>query len=684
MSDITIPGTESNLPIAPDVESPAVETASPDASEASIEAELPPVPVAEPEAEPAPVESAPEAASEPEPPVDAKFDPEMAAEVEAEAEQEAFAEPEPAAAPTAISAPAAAVEKKAAQEPEPAPEPVEPEESFADIFSEFQRTHTRREAGGSQIRGTVVAVTADSVLVDIGFKSEGILPLTAFPANREPVKAGDALQVSVKGRDEDGYYQLSLFRTAVPKDWTSLEKAFAEKSTIVGTVTGVVKGGLHVDVGVRAFLPASRSGARDAAEMEKLIGEEIRIRITKLDVADEDVVVDRRVVTEEEALESKSRRYAEVQEGAVVDGTVRSLTEYGAFVDLGGVDGLLHISDIAWSRVANVADILTVGQQLEVKVLKIEPESRRIALGLKQLQPHPWDAVAEKYAVGDRVHGVVTRIADFGAFVELEAGVEGLVHLSEMSWSKRIHKATEVVNLGDVIDAVILAIAIPERRISLGLKQALGDPWVQAAARLTPGSIVEGPVASITKFGAFVQVSEGVEGLVHISEIAADRRLNHPSDLLRVGQVVRAMVLDLDKEKRQLRLSIKQLIPTSLDEFLAEHKVGDAVTGRVASIESGVAQVELGEGIFCSCKLPAEAPAEPAPSAEEAPAAGKIDLSAFSSMLKTKWKTGSAGVDAASKSKAKGPETAGPGQVRSFRISSIDTAAKRISLELVQ
>jgi small subunit ribosomal protein S1 len=708
MSETAIPGHEPTSPTIAEVESPIAETVAEAASESNVsETSMDAQPVATSEseaiAEPAPVEAAPESASENEillePPTDPKIDLDMAAEVEAETEEtaveagEPFAAPvesepiESAAAPAPIaeaapSAPATPkVEPKPKLEPkvEPEPEPAQPEESFADIFSEFQRTHSRRD-GSSQIRGTVVAVTADSVLVDIGFKSEGILPVAAFATSKEPPKPGDALQVSVKGRDEDGYYALSLFRTAIPKDWTSLERAFADKSTIVGTVTGVVKGGLHVDVGVRAFLPASRSGARDAAEMEKLIGEEIRVRITKLDVADEDVVVDRRVVTEEEALEGKARRFGEVKEGAVVDGTVRSLTEYGAFVDLGGVDGLLHISDIAWSRVAKVEDVLTVGQQLEVKVLKIDPETKRIALGLKQLQAHPWDAVAEKFTAGQRVRGVVTRIAEFGAFVELEPGVEGLVHLSEMSWSKRIHKATEVVNFGDVIEAVILNINIPDRRISLGLKQALGDPWVEAAARLAAGSVVEGSVASITKFGAFVAVSEGVEGMVHISEIAADRRLNHPSDVLRVGQSVRAMVLDLDKEKRQLRLSIKQLIPTSLDEFLAEHKAGDAVTGRVASIHDGVAQVELGEGILCSCKLPAEKPAEPA--VEEAPKAATVDLSALSSMLKNKWKTGAPAASAAS-SKTKA-EPVSAGQVRSFRISQIDSAAKRVTLELVQ
>jgi small subunit ribosomal protein S1 len=670
MSDASIPETEISLPVIPE-------------AEFNADGLLPPPNVSGPEKGAETVadfgfledEPASEWELPPAPPVDPKVDPGMASEVETETLERA----RQAAALLAAQKDAPPSETP----PGTATEPGAPEESFADIYSEFQRTHSRRE-GESRIRGTVVAVTADSVLVDIGFKSEGILPLAAFPAGSEPANPGDALEVSVKGRDQDGYYELSLFRTAIPRDWSSLERAFEEKSTIVGTVTGVIKGGLHVDVGVRAFLPASRSGARDAAEMEKLIGQEIRVRITKLDVQDEDVVVDRRVVTEEEAQELKTRRYAEVREGAVVDGAVRSITEYGAFLDLDapfdGLTGLLHISDLAWSRVANVGDILTVGQQLEVKILKIDPETRRIALGLKQLQAHPWDAVAEKYSLGQRVRGVVSRIADFGAFIELEPGVEGLVHLSEMSWSKRIHKATEVVNVGDVVDAVILSIAIPERRIGLGLKQALGDPWVEAAARLAPGSVVEGPVASITRFGAFIQVSEGVEGLVHISEIAADRRLNRPSDLLHVGQVVRALVLELDKDKRQLRLSIKQLIPTGLDEFLAEHKVADRVTGRVVSIAGGSAQVEVGDGILCRCTLPEETAPAPAPAAT----GGKVDLSAFSSMLASKWKTGSA--DAAGSGTAAGKEPGREpviaGQVRSFRISQLDAGAKQIVLEL--
>ncbi len=434
---------------------------------------------------------------------------------------------------------------------------------------------------------------------------------------------------------------------------------------------------MHVDVGVRAFLPASRSGGRDAAEMEKLVGQEILCRITKLDVDEEDVVVDRRVVTEEEALKAKGHRLAEIHEGAVVEGTVRSLADYGAFVDLGGIDGLLHVSDIAWSRIGKASDVLEVGQSLQVKVLKIDPESKRISLGLKQLQAHPWDTVATTFAVGDRVRGTVTRTVEFGAFVEIAPGVEGLVHLSEMSWSKRIHKATEVLNTGDTVDAVILGISVEERRVSLGLKQALGDPWVEAAEKIRVGSVVEGPVASLTKFGAFVQVSEGVQGLVHISEITAERRLNHPSDVLRVGEVIRAQVLEIDKEKRQLRLSMKQLVPTSLDEFLSEHREGDPVTGRVVSIENEVALVELGEGILARCVLPT--PATETPTAESK-TSGAIDLSVFSSMLKSKWKSGESPVSHTAQPEATSSELVRVGQVRAFSIGKIDPAEKSIEL----
>ncbi|HYM76863.1 MAG TPA: S1 RNA-binding domain-containing protein [Candidatus Dormibacteraeota bacterium] len=547
---------------------------------------------------------------------------------------------------------------------------AESSESFGDILSQFQKSHSRKADGGKQLNGTVIAVTAEAVFFDIGYKSEGILPLTALQG--ETLKPGDKALVTVKGRDLDGYYELSRFKVERPMDWSALEKAFADKSSVLGTVTAVIKGGFSVDVGVRAFMPASRSGVRDAADMEKLVGQEIRCRIIKLDVTDEDVVVDRRVVAEEEERSAKERLYSQFKEGDTLSGTVRSLTEYGAFVDLGGVDALLHVSDISWGRVNKPADVLSVGQPVEVKVLKLgtEAEKRRISVGLKQLQPHPWDAVAQKFNAGDRVRGTVTRLMEFGAFVELEPGIEGLIHISEMSWSKgKIRKASDVVKPGETVEVVILGIKAAEQRISLGLKQALGDPWVDVPQRFPVGSEVEGPVTSLMKFGAFVQLSEGVEGLIHVSEISAEKRIGQPAEVLRVGQVVKALVLGIDAEKRQMKLSMKQLVPTGIDEYLAEHKEGDMVTGRLVD-ESGT-RVELGEGIHAACKAGSAVPA--AKSKAEAATSAKADLSSLSSMLQARWKTG-----AGAPVKA---EPARAGQVRSFRIAQIDRATKKIVVE---
>jgi small subunit ribosomal protein S1 len=544
-------------------------------------------------------------------------------------------------------------------------------ESFDQILSQFEQSHSRRSSEDRrQISGTVVAVSAEQVFVDIGYKTEGVLPLSIFVSAGETVEPGGKLLVSVKGRNEEGYYELSRLRVEQPKDWTALEKAFEDKAVISGTVTAVVKGGLTVDVGVRAFMPGSRSGARDAAEMEKLVGQEIRCRIIKLDAAEEDVVVDRRAVAEEEDRSTKERRYSEIQEGDTVSGTVRSITDYGAFVDIGGVDGLLHISDIAWGRVEKPADVLTVGQQVDAKVLKIEPAGKRISLGLKQLQPHPWDAVEGKYQAGERVRGAVTRVTDFGAFGELEQGIEGMVHISEMSWAKKVRKPGDMVKPGDVVEVMILGVNVAERRMSLGLKQTLGDPWVDAAERFAVGSQVEGPVTSFTKFGAFVQLAEGVEGMIHVSEISAEKRIERPQDVLRAGQVVKAKVLDVDKEKRQLRLSMKQLVPTGLDEYIAEHKEGDVVTGRLIEVSGGSARVELGEGIQANGRVTLEAAA-----VEEKPAAA-LDLSSFSSMLAAKWKNG----PAASEAKA---EPVRVGQIRSFRITKLSHESKAIEVQLI-
>jgi small subunit ribosomal protein S1 len=319
------------------------------------------------------------------------------------------------------------------------------------------------------------------------------------------------------------------------------------------------------------------------------------------------------------------------------------------------------------------SDILSVGQEIEARVLKVDPEKRRISLGMKQLLPHPWDAAADKYKPGERVRGTVTRLMDFGAFVEIEPGVEGLIHVSEMSWSKKVRKPSDAVKPGETVEAVILGVNVAERRISLGLKQALGDPWVEAAKNLGIGSVIEGPVVSITKFGAFVQIAEGVEGMIHVSEISAEKRINHPQDVLKIGQTVKAQVLDVDGAKRNVRLSIKQMVPSSLDEYIVEHKEGDVVTGRVVQVSGGIARVELGEGVFAACSMVEEASAKE----EKLPVAKAADLGSLSSMLQQRWKSGASPIAAK-------PDASSAGQIRSFRISRLDPAAKKIELELAK
>ena len=531
----------------------------------------------------------------------------------------------------------------------------------------------------------MVSVSADQVILDVGYKMEGVLPRSAFENNAEGVKAGDRFPVSITGRNEENYYVLSRFKVAQPRDWSALERAFAEKTAVAGTVTAVVKGGLSVDVGVRAFMPASRSGTREAAELEALVGQEITCRITKIDTADEDVVVDRRVVLEEQARAELEGRRASLNEGDIVTGTVRTIMPYGAFVtiggaetggpQIGGVDGLLHVSDISRTRIAKPEDVLSVGQELTLKILRIDPDTKKISLGLKQLQPEPWETAVERFPVGARVSGTVTRLMDFGAFVEIEPGLEGLVHISEMSWAKKVRHPSDLLKAGDRVDAVILSVKPEEKRIALGLKQTLADPWVEAQRQFPAGTQVSGTVTKIMAFGAFIEIAEGVEGMVHISEIVPDRRLNHPSDILRVGQKVQALVLALDAEKRQMKLSMKQLVPTSIDEYIAEHKPGDTVSGRVVEVAGSTLQVDLGEGIRARGRVGKAAKTKAAESSAEPSAPGKPDLSQLSSMLKARWKGNAPAQEAK-------PEPLAEGQLRSFKIVKLDAEKKAIEVEL--
>lgn len=556
-----------------------------------------------------------------------------------------------------------------------AEEPAE-DNSFGDILSEFeQSSHGGRSNEGLQ--GTVVSISPESVFVDIGRKVDGVLPVEQFrdASGKLTIQVGDKMLVSITGRDQEGSYTLSTIKVERPKDWSALERAFAEKRAIGGVVTEAVKGGLRVDVGSAAFLPASRSGTKDQAELEKLVGQEIQCRIIKLDTASEDVVVDRRVILEEEEARAREQKFGELQEGAVVRGTVRSVTDFGAFVDLGGVDGLLHVTDMAWHRVSKPSEIVSVGDSVEVKVLKINPENKRISLGLKQLAPDPWTIAAERFHTGDRVQGKVSRLTDFGAFVELLPGVDGLIHISEMSWAKKVRKPSDVLKVGEMVEAVVLGVNAGERRISLGLKQALGDPWEDALKKYLVGAVAEGPVTSLTNFGCFIDLGGGIDGMIHISDITREKRLNHPREALSTGQTVRAVVLEVDRERRRIKLGMKQLEPTTADEYIAEHQVGESVTGRIVEASKGRAKVELGDGVFAECRLREDVANGSSARSEENQPAAKADLSSLTAMLSARWKQGPV---------AASPQQEGPraGQVRTFRIVKLDQPNKKIEVEL--
>jgi small subunit ribosomal protein S1 len=547
--------------------------------------------------------------------------------------------------------------------------------SFADILSQFEQEH-REPSPGETLHGTVVTVTPEAVIVDIGRKMEGIIPVQGLrDAGHEQLpQPGEQIVVSVSGRSPEGYYELSTLKVERPKDWSGLQAAFDEKRTIAGVVAETVKGGLRVDIGVRAFMPASRSGVRDVADLEKLVGQEIQCRITKLDVAKEDVVVDRRVVLEEEEKKSRETFFSNLQEGQVLTGTVRSLMEYGAFVDIGGVDGLLHVADISWARIGKPADVLRVGERVEVRVLKINRDTRKISLGMKQLQADPWTVAAEKYKPGQRVTGTVARLTDFGAFVALEPGIDGLVHVSELSWSKKIRRPSDVLKVGEQVEVAVLGVNAAEHRISLGLKQALGDPWEAVQEKFPVGSVVEGTITNMANFGAFVDLGEGIEGMIHVGDITREKRLDHPKDVLKTGEKVRAAVLEIDRERRRIRLGLKQLEPTGTDNYIAEHHEGDTVTGRVVEVRQDRAKIDLGEGVFGTCRLPVEPDGEATPEAER-PTTGIEELTA---RLAAKWKQGGAEPAAGAKQ-----NQIKPGQVRTFRITGLDPGQKKIQLEML-
>ena len=551
--------------------------------------------------------------------------------------------------------------------------------SFADILNEFEnasrpatkgsaapgkRKGKKKSSGPPPLRGTVVGVSDDFVLIDYGGKSEGIISSANLldADGKLSVKRGDVFDVTITGFNSEGLATLSRISGPRPRDWDGLMRAFEAKEIVAGRVSGVVKGGLTVDVGTRAFMPSSRSGVRDAAEMEKLVGQEVRVRIIKIDVDDEDVVVDRRAVLEEEAHQMRRNTIEALEEGAVVRGTVRSLANYGAFVDIGGVEGLLHVGDISWSRVTDPSTELAVNDVLDLKVLKVDKQSGKISLGLKQMSVDPWEEAAAKLKPGDRVTGEVTKLMDFGAFVEVLPGVEGLIHVSEMSWTKRIQRPGDVLKIGERVEAVVLKLESATKRLSLGLKQVLGNPWDTIKDRYPNGKIVEGKVVRIAKFGAFVEVEEGIEGLIHISEFTSERRIQSPSEIVKPGEVVRAVVLSAEPETKRLKLGMKQLEATPTDQFAEDAKVGDRVTGRVLQVRGNKVTVQLGEGVEGVCLI-AESPGGSLPSS----------TGSLAEQLAAAWKGGV-------KSAGPSSEPYSEGQLRSFTIKAIDAAAKKIEL----
>ena len=459
-------------------------------------------------------------------------------------------------------------------------------------------------AQGDIVRGTVVNVTDAEVIVDLGLKSEGAIAREEFLADDGSLKVsvGDPIDVWVEHFDEqEGTVSVSYRKAARRRAWEDIEKAFQEQTALRGRAVERVKGGLVVDIGVRAFLPGSQADLRPHFSVDTLMGQEISCRIIKLNRKRSNVVVSRRVVLEEEQSRRQKELLEQLTEGVVLEGRVKNMTPYGVFIDLGGIDGLLHITDLSWGRVAHPSEVVRAGQQLKVKVLKFDRERERVSLGLKQLLPDPWEGAASKFHVGDRATGRVVGIVDYGAFVELEPGVEGLIHISEMSWSKRLKHPSKILNPGDQVEVAVLDVNPSQRRISLSLKQTLSDPWSTLTERYKVGSVVEGRVRNLTEFGAFIEVEEGVDGLIHLSNLSWADNVKHPSEVLRKGQKVAAAVLNVDIEHRRLALGLKQLQPDIWGDFFSSKQVGEVLRGKVTRVATFGAFVELQPGIEGLC-----------------------------------------------------------------------------------
>lgn len=458
---------------------------------------------------------------------------------------------------------------------------------------------------GEILHGHVLSVSDKEVIVDIGRKSEGLVPASQFPlTNGKPsVKPGDTIEVTFdrSGEPVEGYILLSYERAHRLQIWENLQKAAAEGTPVTGRVVSKIKGGLAVDIGITAFLPSSQIEIRPIHNLESWLDREVEVRILKLNRHRGNAVVSRRVLLESEAANRKAAALASIYDGAEVEGVVKNLTDYGAFVDLGGIDGLLHVSDLSYGNVSHPSAVVQVGDRIRVKVLKFDREKERISLGLKQMHPDPWTDIEQRYPPQSRVIGRVVSVTDYGAFVELEAGVEGLIHISEMTWSRRMKHPAKVVKPGDQVEAVVLDIKSRERRISLGIKQLEADPWTTVADRYSVGSVVEGRVRKLADFGAFVEIEEGIDGLIHVSDMSWTAHVKHPSEILKKGQMVQAVILNIDPPNRRLSLGMKQLQPDAWETFFRTHQVGDLVRGRVCRAAAFGVFVELLPGVEGLC-----------------------------------------------------------------------------------
>ncbi len=469
-------------------------------------------------------------------------------------------------------------------------------ESVMDMYEES----FKRFAEGEVVTGRIISIDKDQVLIDIGYKSEGQVRMQEFLDENGNItaKVGDAIEVMVEWwDDEEERVLLSKDKAANVKIWESIKTSYDEEGTVKGTITNRVKGGFSVNIGVPAFLPGSQADLRPIRNLDEMVGKEFDFKILKYNRKRSNIVLSRRAILEKELDEKRTATLANIEEGKVVEGAVKNITEYGVFVDLGGVDGLLHITDISWGRVKHPSELFSIGDEITVKILNLDLENERVSLGMKQLAEDPWSTAAEKYAVGSRVTGKVVSLTDYGAFIELEEGIEGLIHVSEMSWTRKIRHPSKVVSVGDEVEAVVLDIKPESRRISLGMKQVVPNPWDVISGKYPIGTTLEGKIKNITDFGLFIGIDEGIDGLVHISDISWTKRIKHPSELYKKGDVVQAIVLDIEKNNERFSLGIKQLQNDPWQSVSERYEVGKEITGTITNLTDFGVFVELEEGI---------------------------------------------------------------------------------------